>query len=60
MVRLGAPLLMKTDPELALDGRYVVSERLKAEGFEFEVPRLEEAVGAIFSHQYKPVHDRAR
>lgn len=45
MVRLGAPLLMKTDPELALYGRYVVSERLKAEGFEFEVPRLEEAVG---------------
>lgn len=47
MVRLGAPLLMKTDPELALYGRYVVSERLKAEGFEFEVPRLEEAVGAV-------------
>lgn len=36
---------MKTDPELALYGRYVVSQRLKDEGFEFEVPRLEETVG---------------
>ncbi len=44
-----APLLMKTDPELALYGRYVVSARLKAEGFELKVPRLEEAVAAIFA-----------
>lgn len=35
MVRLGAPLLMRTDPELALYGRYLASKRLTQEGFEF-------------------------
>jgi uncharacterized protein (TIGR01777 family) len=45
MVRLGAPLLMRTDPELALYGRYVVSRRLAEEGFEFRFPRLREALG---------------
>lgn len=40
MVRLGAPLLMRTDPELALYGRYVVSRRLREEGFEFRFPEL--------------------
>ena len=36
MVRLGAPLVFRTDPELALYGRYVVSKRLAEEGFEFQ------------------------
>ena len=40
MVRLGAPLLMRTDPELALYGRYCVSRRLREEGFEFDFPEL--------------------
>lgn len=44
MVRLGAPLLLKTDPELALYGRYVISRRLAEEGFEFTFPRLEPAL----------------
>jgi len=44
MVRLGAPLFMRTDPELALYGRYVVSERLQLEGFAFQFPDLEEAL----------------
>jgi uncharacterized protein (TIGR01777 family) len=44
MVRLGAPLLLRTDPELALYGRYVVSQRLPEEGFEFRFPRLLEAL----------------
>jgi uncharacterized protein len=44
MVRIGAPLLMRTDPELALYGRYVVSKRLQKEGFEFEFPDLETAL----------------
>jgi uncharacterized protein (TIGR01777 family) len=44
MVRLGAPLLMRTDPELALYGRYVVSRRLRSEGFEFRFPELEPAL----------------
>lgn len=40
MVRLGAPLLLRTDPELALYGRYVRSRRLAEEGFEFQFPEL--------------------
>jgi NAD dependent epimerase/dehydratase family enzyme len=44
MVRIGAPLLMRTDPELALYGRYVLSERLQQEGFEFQFPHLEDAL----------------
>ncbi len=48
MVRLGAPLLLRTDPELALYGRYCVSRRLEAEGFEFAYSDLESALGAIY------------
>lgn len=44
MVRLAAPLLLKTDPELALYGRYVISRRLKEEGFEFRFPQLDAAL----------------
>jgi len=44
MVRIGAPLFMRTDPELALYGRYVISKRLQQEGFAFQFPRLEEAL----------------
>lgn len=31
---------MRTDPELALYGRYVVSRRLREEGFTFTFPDL--------------------
>ncbi len=48
MVRLGAPLLMRTDPELALYGRYCVSRRLREEGFEFRYPTLQTAIKEIF------------
>lgn len=44
MVRIGAPLLMRTDPELALYGRYCVSKRLPREGFEFQFPDLQSAL----------------
>ena len=44
MVRIGAPLLMRTDPDLALYGRYVVSKRLHDEHFEFRFPELSEAL----------------
>ena len=44
MVRFGAKWLLRTDPELALYGRYVVSKRLKEVGFEFEYPSLREAL----------------
>ena len=43
-VRLAAPLLLRTDPELALYGRYVKSRRLGDEGFEFSFPTLEAAL----------------
>ena len=47
MVRIGAPLLMRTDPELALFGRYVISKRLAEDGFEFQFPRLGEALSDL-------------
>jgi NAD dependent epimerase/dehydratase family enzyme len=47
MVRVGAPLFMRTDPELALYGRYVVSKRLREEGFEFEFSDLEAALSNL-------------
>jgi NAD dependent epimerase/dehydratase family enzyme len=51
MVRIGAPLLMQTDPELALYGRYVVSKRLEEEGFEFQFPHLENALRDLLKSQ---------
>lgn len=47
LVRLGAPLVMRTDPELAIYGRYVVSRRLPAERFEFKFPILAVALCAV-------------
>ena len=44
MVRIGAPLLMRTDPELALYGRYVIPRRLCDEGFDFRFPTLASAL----------------
>jgi len=44
MVRLGAHWLLRTDPDLALYGRYVVSKRLKEEYFEFQYPHLRDAL----------------
>jgi uncharacterized protein len=48
MVRLGAPLLMRTDPELALYGRYLVSTRLRDDGFDFRFPQLSDALAELF------------
>lgn len=47
MVRIGAPLLLRTDPELALFGRYVVSKRLADEHFEFRFPQLANALNDL-------------
>ena len=49
MVRIGAPVLMRTDPELALFGRYVVSKRLQDERFEFQFPQLREALNNLLA-----------
>jgi hypothetical protein len=48
MVRIGAPLVMRTDPELALYGRYCVSRRLREEGFDFEFPELPQALKDLY------------
>jgi NAD dependent epimerase/dehydratase family enzyme len=48
MVRIGAPLFLRTDPELALYGRYVVSKRLADEGFAFQFPELEPALRDLY------------
>lgn len=44
MVKIGAKWLLRTDPELALYGRYVIPKRLLDEQFEF---RFEEIGGAL-------------
>lgn len=49
MVRIGAPLFMRSDPELALHGRYVIPQRLQQEGFEFQFPALEDALRELLS-----------
>lgn len=48
MVRIAAPLLLRSDPDLALYGRYVVSQRLEQEGFEFRWPHLRDALQDLF------------
>lgn len=47
MVRMAAPLL-RTDPELALYGRYCHSTRLRADGFEFVFPDLASALDNLY------------
>ncbi len=51
MVRIGAPLVLRTDPELALYGRYVVSKRLADEGFVFQFPDLELALKDLYGRR---------
>ena len=47
MVRIGAPLFMRTDPELAIYGRYCVPRRLEEEGFDFKHPDLAPALADL-------------
>jgi len=49
MVRIAAPLFLRTDPELALYGRYCVSRRLREEGFEFRFPDLPSALRDLYA-----------
>ncbi len=49
MVKIGAPLVMRTDPELGLYGRYCVSKRLKEEGFNFSFPDLTTALQNLYN-----------
>ena len=50
LVRFGARLLLRTDPELALYGRYVYPKRLEEEGFIFQFPCLREALRDLLGH----------
>ncbi|WP_020566774.1 TIGR01777 family oxidoreductase [Neolewinella persica] len=47
LVRFGAKNVFRTDPELALYGRYVVPERLLTEGFRFKFPELKDALAEL-------------
>jgi len=49
LVHLGAPLVMRTDPELVLYGRYVVPTRLLGGGFVFEFPELGPALDDLLN-----------
>jgi len=49
MVRFGARWLLRTDPDLALYGRYVVSKRLQEDKFEFRFPQLREALDDLLA-----------
>jgi uncharacterized protein (TIGR01777 family) len=51
MVRLGAPLFMRTDPELILYGRYVIPKRLMDEGYDFRFPALEPALRDLYDRK---------
>jgi uncharacterized protein (TIGR01777 family) len=44
MVHIGARWILRTDPELIQYGRYVVSQRLRDERFEFAYPQLRPAL----------------
>ncbi len=44
MIKIGARLILRTDPDLALYGRYCIPQRLIDEGFEFEHPDLDNAL----------------
>lgn len=48
MVRIGAPIFLRTDPDLAICGRRCVSRRLREMGFEFTFPELESAFADIY------------
>jgi NAD dependent epimerase/dehydratase family enzyme len=44
MLRFGARWILRTDPDLGLYGRYVVSQRLQEEGFEFQFAKVGDAL----------------
>ena len=51
MVRLAVRWILRTDPELVLYGRYVVSKRLQAEQFEFQFPQLGDALRDLLARR---------
>lgn len=58
MVKIGAPLLLNTDPELALYGRYCIPKRLTEEVFEFNYPTIDAALQDLYSSkERKSTHE---
>ncbi len=47
MVKLAAPLILKTDPELGTEGRYCIPKRLIEDGFEFVFEDIRPAFESI-------------
>ncbi|MFM7927225.1 MAG: DUF1731 domain-containing protein, partial [Pirellula sp.] len=52
MVRIGAPLFMRTDPDLVLYGRFVIPKRLLDEGFDFKFADLESALRDLYARKH--------
>lgn len=46
-IKLVAPLVMRTDASLVLEGQFAVPMRLQGEGFRFRAPRLADALRAL-------------
>jgi uncharacterized protein (TIGR01777 family) len=57
MVRVGAPLFLRTDPDLVLLGRYVISKRLEDERFQFQFARLRDALEDLLDRHAGPCLD---
>jgi NAD dependent epimerase/dehydratase family enzyme len=53
MVRFGARWFLRTDPDLALYGRYVISTRLAEEQFEFSFPHLGQALDDLLARKVR-------
>lgn len=46
-IRVAAPLLLRTEPSLVLQGQFVRPARLERAGFRFQAPRLASALAAL-------------
>ena len=55
MVRMAAHWLLRTDPDLVLYGRYVISKRLKEENFLFRFPILSDALNDLLARRISPI-----
>lgn len=53
MLRFGARWILRTDPDLALYGRYVIPRRLEKEGFQFRFPVLVSALDDLLGTRRK-------
>jgi NAD dependent epimerase/dehydratase family enzyme len=54
LVKLGAWLIFRTDPALALLGRRTIPKRLNENGFEFRFAHLAEGLADLFEKDVRP------